>query len=96
MCSSGKGIRSGKKALRARCSITDESLPIEYSSTCRSNYAAVSRRMWMDSASSARECDRPHNKGPGLRFSTNGSVPPGNDAMKLGQTVGFILGFPRL
>ena len=30
MCSSGKGMRPGKNALRARCSRTEESLPMEY------------------------------------------------------------------
>ena len=28
-CSSGKGGGAGKKALRARCSMTEESLPME-------------------------------------------------------------------
>src|SRR5215471_3614496 len=38
----------------ARCSITLESLPIEYSITGLANSAATSRMMWMLSASSAR------------------------------------------
>ena len=53
-CSSGNGGLDGKKALRARCSITAESLPIEYSITGRSASAATSRMMWMLSAS--RRC----------------------------------------
>ena len=52
-CSSGNGMRAGQNALRARCSITMESLPPENSSTGRSNSAATSRMMWMLSASSA-------------------------------------------
>ena len=35
MCSIGNGGGAGKNALRARCSSTEESLPIEYSSTGR-------------------------------------------------------------
>ena len=35
MCSSGNGGWAGKNALRARCSSTEESLPIEYSTTGR-------------------------------------------------------------
>src|SRR5215472_7158695 len=61
MCISGKGIWPGKNALRARWSITDESLPMEYSSTGRSNWPAVSRRMWIASASNARRCDKPRH-----------------------------------
>src|SRR5215510_13441039 len=52
MCSSGKGMRPGKKALRARCSRTEESLPIEYIRMGLANSAATSRKMWMLSASS--------------------------------------------
>jgi len=53
-CSSGNGGREGKNALRARCSSTELSLPIEYSSTGRSDSATASRRMSMLSAS--RRC----------------------------------------
>ena len=52
MCISGKGIGPGKKAFLARCSITAESLPIEYSITGRSISAATSRKIWIASASS--------------------------------------------
>ena len=48
----GKGGREGQKAFIARCSITDESLPMEYSITGFSNPAATSRMMKMLSASS--------------------------------------------
>src|SRR6185295_6463246 len=51
MCSSGKGMRPGKNALRARCSSTEESLPMEYMSSGLANSAATSRMMWMLSAS---------------------------------------------
>src|ERR1700722_16677596 len=50
-CSSGNGGFEGKKAFRARCSITPESLPIEYSITGLANSATTSRMMPMDSAS---------------------------------------------
>ena len=53
-CRTGKGGRAGMNALRARCSITIESLPPENSSAGRSNSAATSRMMWMDWASSER------------------------------------------
>ena len=51
MWSSGNGMRLGKNALRARCSRTDESLPIEYIITGRSKLAATSRKISMLSAS---------------------------------------------
>ena len=54
----GKGTGAGQKALRARCSMTMESLPPENSSVGRSNSAATSRKTWIDWASSARRCDR--------------------------------------
>jgi hypothetical protein len=44
-CSTGNGRRAGWKALRARCSITAESLPIEYIITGRSHSATTSRMM---------------------------------------------------
>ena len=44
----------GQNAFSARRSMTIESLPPENSSTGRSNSAATSRMMWIDSASSAR------------------------------------------
>jgi hypothetical protein len=53
-CSSGNGGGAGKKALRARCSITALSLPMEYSITGLSASATTSRMMWMLSAS--RRC----------------------------------------
>jgi len=49
--SSGNGILEGKKALRARCKSTEESLPIEYIITGRSKLAATSRRISMLSLS---------------------------------------------
>src|SRR5690606_29904804 len=55
-CMTGNGSRPGKNALRARCSITAESLPMEYSITGLSNSAATSRMMWMLSASSSFRC----------------------------------------
>ena len=45
ICSSGKGSFAGKKALRARCNNTDESLPMEYSITGRTAWAATSRKI---------------------------------------------------
>ena len=54
-CITGNGSRAGQNAFAARCSITTESLPPENSSTGRSNSAATSRMMWIDSASSADE-----------------------------------------
>ena len=45
-------MRPGKNALRARCSRTEESLPMEYISSGLENSAATSRKMWMLSASS--------------------------------------------
>ena len=51
MCITGKGIRPGQKAFWASRSITTESLPPEKSRTGRSNSAATSRMMWIDSAS---------------------------------------------
>jgi hypothetical protein len=50
-CRSGKGGVAGWNALRARCSITDESLPIEYSITGRRAPATASRRISIDSLS---------------------------------------------
>ncbi|CAI8871170.1 hypothetical protein EMIT0194MI4_30043 [Pseudomonas sp. IT-194MI4] len=55
-CITGNGSLPGKNALRARCSITAESLPTEYSITGLSNSAATSRMMWMLSASSCFRC----------------------------------------
>ncbi|MCY1413219.1 hypothetical protein D9M71_286460 [compost metagenome] len=55
-CITGNGSLPGKNALRARCSITAESLPMEYSITGLSNSAATSRMMWMLSASSCFRC----------------------------------------
>ena len=57
MCMTGKGSRAGKKAFTARCIITTESLPPENRRQGRSNSAATSRMMWIDSASSIRRCD---------------------------------------
>ena len=53
MCISGNGILAGQNAFSARRSMTIESLPPENSSTGRSNSAATSRMMWIDSASRA-------------------------------------------
>ncbi len=53
-CITGKGIRAGWNAFWAIRNITIESLPPENSSTGRSNSAATSRMMWIDSASSTR------------------------------------------
>lgn len=55
-CITGNGSLPGKNALRAVCSITAESLPMEYSITGLSNSAATSRMMWMLSASSCFRC----------------------------------------
>ena len=52
-CMTGKGNLAGQNAFSARRSITIESLPPENSSTGRSNSAATSRMMWIDSASRA-------------------------------------------
>src|SRR4051812_16834972 len=49
----GNGIRAGQNAFSATFSITAESLPPEKRSTGCSNSAATSRKMWIDSASSA-------------------------------------------
>jgi hypothetical protein len=46
-CSSGNGSGRGVKGLRARCSSTDESFPMEYISTGRSAAATASRRISM-------------------------------------------------
>src|SRR5829696_8646282 len=54
--SSGSGGLAGWNALRARCSRTLESLPIEYISTGLRNSAATSRRIAIDSASRRRKC----------------------------------------
>ena len=53
ICISGKGIGPGAKALRARWSKTEESLPIEYSITGFLKAAAVSLNISMDSFSRA-------------------------------------------
>ena len=55
-CMTGNGSRAGPNAFSARRSMTIESLPPENSITGRSNSAATSRMMWIDSASSARRC----------------------------------------
>ena len=54
MWSSGNGGGEGKKAFRARWSITELSLPTEYISTGRSHSAATSRKMRMLSPSRRR------------------------------------------
>ena len=46
-----RDLRPGKNALRATCRSTDESLPMEYIITGRSNWETTSRMMWMASAS---------------------------------------------
>ena len=56
-CMTGKGILAGENARSASASMTIESLPPENSSTGRSNSAATSRMMWMDSASSTSSWD---------------------------------------
>ena len=56
-CMTGKGSLHGANAFTARCSITTESLPPENSRQGRSNSAATSRMMWIDSASRARRFD---------------------------------------
>jgi hypothetical protein len=53
---SGNGGFDGKNALRARCNITELSLPIEYSIAGRSLSATASRMMWIASASSRCKC----------------------------------------
>ena len=59
MCISGKGGGAGKNALRARCTMTELSLPTEYSMTGFSLSATASRRMWMLSASRRSRWLRP-------------------------------------
>src|SRR6478609_2550314 len=59
MCMTGNGRRHGQKALVARCNITTESLPPLKSRHGRSNSAATSRMMWIDSASSISRWARP-------------------------------------
>ncbi len=56
-CITGNGSLQGQNALRAMWSMTTESLPPENSRTGRSNSAATSRMMWIDSASMVRRCD---------------------------------------
>ena len=57
-CMTGNGSAArAQNAFTARCSITTESLPPEKSSTGRSNSAATSRMMWIDSASRAARWD---------------------------------------
>src|SRR6188508_3208968 len=51
----GNGMRAGAKALRAMWSITIESLPPENRRHGRCISAATSRKMWMLSASRARD-----------------------------------------
>ena len=51
-------MRPGANAFWASRTMTDESLPTEYSITGRSNSATTSRRMWMLSASRASRWDR--------------------------------------
>ena len=71
MCSSGNGSGPGWNAFIASRTITDESLPIEYSITGFSNSAATSRMMWMLSASS---CFRCVSKYPLMRCASD--IPP--------------------
>ena len=52
MCMTGNGMRAGQNAFSASRSMTIESLPPLKSSTGRSNSAATSRMMWIDSDSS--------------------------------------------
>ena len=52
-CITANGMRPGQKAFSARRSMTMESLPPENSRTGRSNSAATSRMMKMDSSSSS-------------------------------------------
>ena len=52
MCITGNGSFAGQNAFSASRSITMESLPPENNSAGRSNSAATSRKMWIDSASS--------------------------------------------
>src|SRR5579863_6080215 len=58
ICSSGNGIFPGKNAFWASGTMTEESLPIEYSITGRAHSAATSRIIWMLSASSVRKWER--------------------------------------
>ena len=51
-------MRAGQNAFSARRSITIESLPPENISAGRSSSAATSRKMWIDSASSAWRWER--------------------------------------
>ena len=57
-CMSANGTGAGQNALRARCSMTIESLPPLNSSTGRSNSPATSRMTWMPSDSRASSCVR--------------------------------------
>ena len=51
MCTSGNGMRAGQNAFSASRAITIESLPPLKSRHGRSNSAATSRMMWIDSSS---------------------------------------------
>ena len=69
-------MRPGQNAFWASRSMTTESLPPEKSSTGRSNSAATSRMMWIDSASMARRFDNwycPASPAP-LLFSTTADI----------------------
>ena len=57
MCMTGNGMLAGRNAFSASASMTIESLPPENSSAGRSNSAATSRMMWIDSASSTSSWD---------------------------------------
>src|SRR3954447_19474858 len=63
MCISGNGSFAGQNAFSASRHITIESLPPENSSTGRSNSAATSRMMWIDSASSTCRCESSYMDG---------------------------------
>ena len=57
MCITGNGGLAGQKAFSASRSMTIESLPPENNKTGRSNSAATSRMMWIDSDSNTCRCD---------------------------------------
>src|SRR5947209_19243888 len=73
----GKGNRPGRKAFSARRNSTIESLPPLNSSTGRSNSAATSRKMWIDSASSVCRWESSYWKG--FITASNSIVPADSD-----------------
>ena len=80
---------AGANALRAKCSITAESLPMEYSMTGRSNSAATSRMMKILSASSHLRWVRENagGAGSGRGFGADMAINSGDGVG--GENTGF-------